>query len=329
MRRREFITVVGSAAVWPLAARAQQPQRMRRVSVLLGIPENDPETKSRLRAFRLGMRDAGWVEGRNVQIEYRYAGTDRDTIKKHVEELIGLAPDVIVANSSPVMALLRPATNTIPIVFVVVNDPVGQGFISNLARPGSNVTGFSFIDPEIVGKWTDLLSDVKPDLSRVALLFNPDTAAYYDYHLRSLERSPQQSSVKVDAAPVRSATEIERNVLELARDPHAGLIVVSDPYNVAVRGTILQLTEQHRVPLIAAYKQFSVEGGLMSYGPILSIFSGVQAHMLIAFSKVKLRGNLPAQSPDKFELVFNLRRAKALGLSIREPFVQLADEVLE
>ena len=325
MRRREFITLLGStAAAWPIAARAQQPQRMRRVSVLLGTPENDPETKSRLRAFRLGMRDAGWVEGRNVQIEYRYAGTDRDTIRKHVEELIGLAPDVIVANSSPVMALLRPATNTIPIVFVVVNDPVGQGFISNLARPGSNVTGFSFIDPEIVGKWIGLLGDVKPDLSRVALLFNPDTAAYYDHYLHSLEGSPQQSGVKVDAAPVRSVAEIERNVVELARDPHAGLIVVSDPYNVAMRGMILQLTEKHGVPLIVA-----VDGGLMSYGPdTVDIFRRSSSYV-DRILKGELPGNLPAQSPDKFELVFNLRRAKALGLSVREPFVQLADEVLE
>jgi len=330
MRRREFITLLGStAAAWPIAARAQQPQRMRRVSVLPGTPENDPETKSRLRAFRLGMRDAGWVEGRNVQIEYRYAGTDRDTIRKHVEELIGLAPDVIVANSSPVMALLRPATNTIPIVFVVVNDPVGQGFISNLARPGSNVTGFSFIDPEIVGKWIGLLGDVKPDLSRVALLFNPDTAAYYDHYLHSLEGSPQQSGVKVDAAPVRSVAEIERNVVELARDPHAGLIVVSDPYNVAMRGMILQLTEKHGVPLIAPYKQFAVDGGLMSYGPdTVDIFRRSSSYV-DRILKGELPGNLPAQSPDKFELVFNLRRAKALGLSVREPFVQLADEVLE
>src|SRR5215472_7372052 len=227
MRRRDLITLIGAATTWPLALRAQQSERLRRVSVLLGVPENDPETNSRLRAFRLGMRDAGWVEGRNVQIEYRYAGTDRDTIKKHVAELTRLAPDVILANSAPVMALLRPATNTIPIVFVVVNDPVGQGFISNLARPGSNVTGFSFIEPEIVGKWVNLLGDVKPDLSRVALLFNPDTAAYYDHYLHSLEGSPQQSGVKVDAAPVRSVAEIERNVVKLASDPHAGLIVVS------------------------------------------------------------------------------------------------------
>ena len=177
MRRRDFIKIIaGSAGVWPLAVQAQQPDRKRRASVLVGIPENDPETKSRIRAFRLGMRDAGWVEGRNIQIEYRY-GIDRDAIKNHVSDLIRLAPDVILANSTPVMAALRPATNTIPIVFVVVNHPVGQGFVSNLTQPGGNVTGFSFIEPEIVGKWINLLSDVKPDLSQLALMFNPDSAA--------------------------------------------------------------------------------------------------------------------------------------------------------
>src|SRR5215472_15164730 len=222
MRRRDLITLVGAATTWPLALRAQQSERLRRVSVLLGVPENDPETNSRLRAFRLGMRDAGWVEGRNVQIEYRYAGTDRDTIKKHVAELTRLAPDVILANSAPVMALLRPATNTIPIVFVVVNDPVGQGFISNLARPGSNVTGFSFIEPEIVGKWVNLLVDVMPDLSRIALMYSPDTAAYYDAYLRSFKASPQQLRVQVDAAPVRSAADVERAVAELAHNQHTG-----------------------------------------------------------------------------------------------------------
>jgi putative ABC transport system substrate-binding protein len=157
MRRREFITLIGAATTWPLALRAQQSERLRRVSVLLGVPENDPETKSRVRAFRLGMRDAGWIEGRNVQIEFRYAGTDPDTIEKHIAELIRLAPNVILANSSPIMALLRPATNTIPVIFVVVNYPVGQGFIPNLAHPGGNITGFSFIEPEIVGKWINLL----------------------------------------------------------------------------------------------------------------------------------------------------------------------------
>src|SRR6516162_965060 len=328
MRRRDFIALIGAATTWPFALRAQQSERLRRVSVLLGIPENDPETNSRLRAFRLGMRDAGWIEGRNVHIEYRY-GTDRDTIKKHVAELIRLAPDVILANSSPVMALLRPATNTIPIVFVVVNNPVGQGFISNLAHPGSNVTGFSFVEPEIVGKCINLLGDVKPDLSRVALMYNPDTAAYYDAYLSSFKALPQQFSVKVDAALVRSTADVERTVAELARDQSAGLIIAADVSTVAMRGVILQSTEQHRVPLIAPYRQFAVEGGLMFYGPDTADIFRRSSSYVNRILKGELPGNLPAQSPDKFELVVNLKRARALGLSVRESFLQLADEVLE
>ncbi len=329
MRRREFITLMGAAAVSPVAAQAQQPERPRSISVLLGVPENDPETKSRVRAFRFGMRDAGWVEERNVQIEYRYAGTDPDAIKKHIAELIRLAPDVILANSSPIMALLRTATNTIPIVFVVVNDPVGQGFISNLAHPGGNVTGFSFIEPEIVGKWINLLGDVKPDLARVALAYNPNTAAYYDSYLRSFQALPQQSKVEVDAAPVRSAAEIEQAVAEVARDERSGLIVAADPYTVAMRGVILQSTEQHRVPLIAPYRQFAVDGGLMSYGPDTADIFRRSSSYVDRILKGELPGNLPAQSPDKFELVVNLKRARALGLAVRESFLQLADEVIE
>src|SRR6516164_3464745 len=330
MRRREFIALAGgAAATWPLAARAQQSERLRRVSVLLGVPENDPETNSRVRAFRLGMRDAGWVEGRNLQIEYRYAGTDRDTIKKHVAEVIRSAPDVILANSGPVMALLQPATNRIPIVFVVVNDPVRQGFISNLAQPGGNVTGFSFIEPEIVGKWVNLLVDVKPDLSRVALMYNPDTAPYYDAYLRSFKASSQQLRVEVDAAPVQSAADIERAVAELARHQRTGLIAASDVYLVAMRGVILKSTEQHHVPLIAPYKQFAVEGGLMSYGPDTADIFRRSSSYVDRILKGELPGNLPAQSPDKFELVVNLKTARALGLSLRESFVQLADELIE
>ena len=329
MRRRDFITLIGAATTWPLALRAQQPERLRRISVLLGVPENDPETNSRVRAFRLGMRDAGWVEGRNVQIEFRYAGTDPDAIKKHVAELIRLAPDVIVANSSPVMALLRPATNSIPIIFVVVNYPVGQGFIPNLARPGGNVTGFSFIEPEIVGKWIDLLSDVKPDLSRVALMYNPDTAAYYDAYLRAFKALPRQSKVEVDAAPLRSAAEIEQAVAKVARDERSGLIVAADPYTTAMREVILKSAEQHRVLLLAPYRQFAVDGGLMSYGPDTGDIFRRSTSYVDRILKGELPGNLPAQSPDKFELVINLKTAKALGLSIRESFVQLADEVIE
>ena len=297
-------------------------------SVLLGVPENDAETKSRVRAFQLGMRDAGWIDGRNVHIEYRYAGTDPEAIKKHIAELIPLAPDVILANSSPIVALLRSATKTIPIVFVVVNDPVGQGFIPNLAHPGGNVTGFSFIEPEIVGKWINLLSDVKPDLSRVALMYNPNTAAYYDSYLRSFKALPQQSRIAVDAAPVRSEAEVEQAVAEVARDGR-GLIVAADPYIVSMRELILKSAEQHRALLLAPYRQFAVDGGLMSYGPDTADIFRRSSSYVDRILKGELPGNLPAQSPDKFELVFNLRRAKALGLSVPEPFLQLADQVLE
>jgi ABC-type uncharacterized transport system substrate-binding protein len=330
VRRRDFIRItVGTAVVWPLAAQGQKPDRVRRVSVLIGTPENDPETKSRVRAFRLGLRDAGWVEGRNIQIEFRYPGTDRDAISKHVAEAIRLAPDVILANSTPVMAALRPATNTIPIVFVVVNDPVGQGFVSNLTRPGSNVTGFSFIDPEIVGKWIDLLSDVKPDLARLALLFNPDTAPYYDSYLRSFKALPQPARVGVDAAHVRSEAEIEQTVARLAREQRAGLIVAADPYTVSMRATILRLAEQHHVPLIAPYRFFVVAGGLISYGPDTTDIFRRSSTYVDRILKGERAGDLPVQSPDKFELVVNLKTAKTLGLSVRESFLLLADEVIE
>ena len=328
MRRREFIGLLGaSAATWPVTARAQQPQRMRRVSVLLGVPENDAETKSRVKRFAWAcvMR----VGSKGGMFRSSIGGTDPEAIKKHIAELIPLAPDVILANTSPIVALLRSATKTIPIVFVVVNDPVGQGFIPNLAHPGGNVTGFSFIEPEIVGKWINLLSDVKPDLSRVALMYNPDIAAYYDAYLRAFKALPRQSRVEVDAGPVRSAAEIEQAIAKVARDEHSGLIVAADPYIVAMREVILKSAEKHRVLLLAPYRQFAVDGGLVSYGPDAADIFRRSSSYVDRILKGELPGNLPAQSPDKFELVVNLRRAKALGLSIREPFLQLADEVIE
>src|SRR3974390_2228647 len=204
MKRREFITIVGGTALtWPLTVRAQQPERMRRVGMLLGLGEKDPEGISRAKAFRQGMRGLGWIEGRNVQIEYRFAGSNLELIDKHVAELIKLAPDVIVANTTAVVAALRLATSTIPIVFALLNDPVGQGFIPSLAHPGGNITGFSFIEPEIVGKWVDLLGDVKPDLSQIALMFNPDTTPYYDAFLRAFRASARKPSTAAQAWPRR------------------------------------------------------------------------------------------------------------------------------
>jgi putative tryptophan/tyrosine transport system substrate-binding protein len=330
MQRREFITLIcGAAMAWPLAARGQQPDRMRRVSMLLGLGEKDPEAIGRVKAFRLGMRDLGWIEGRNVQIEYRFAGTNLESINKNVAELIRLAPDVIVANTTAVMAALQPATSTIPIVFVVVNDPVGQGFISSLAHPGGNITGFSFIEPEIVGKWINLLHDVKPNLSRVALMFNPDLAPYYDCYLRSFNALPQQASVEVEAVHVRSVAEVDFAVAKLGREPGSGLIAAADAFILAVRGAILKAADQHRVPIVSPYRQFVIEGSLMSYGPDTADIFRRSASYVDRVLKGEPPGNLPAQSPVKFELVVNLKTAKALGLSLPESFLLLADEVIE
>jgi ABC-type uncharacterized transport system substrate-binding protein len=329
MQRREFITLLGGAAAWPLAAWAQGSQQTRRVSVLLGLGEKDPEAIGRVRAFRVAMRDLGWIEGRNVQIEYRFAGTNLELIDKHVAEVVRLAPDVIVAHSTPVMAVLRPATSTIPIIFAMLNDPIGQGFVSNLAHPGGNITGFSFIDSEIVGKWINLLGDVKPNLSRVALMFNPDSAPNFDAYLRSFKALPQQSSVAVEAVHVRSVAEVESAVAKLGREPGSGLIAASDIFILAVRGAILKAADQHRVPLISPYRQFVIEGSLMSYGPDTADIFRRSASYVDRILKGEPPGGLPVQAPVKFELVVNLKTAKALGLSPPESFVLLADEVIE
>ena len=330
MRRRDFITFAGgAAAMWPLAVRAQHTERMRTVSVLIGLAENDPEAINRVKEFRLGMRDLGWIEGRNVQIEYRFAGTNLASIDKNVAEVVRLAPDVIVANTSAVMVALRPATSTIPIVFAVVSDPVGQGFISNLAHPGGNITGFSFIEPDMVGKWINLLGDVKPNLSRVALMFNPDSVPYFDVYLRSFKALPQQTSVEVEAVHVRSVADVELAVAKLGREPGSGLIAGADAFILAVRGAILKAADQHRVPVISPYRQFVVEGSLMSYGPDAADIFRRSASYVDRVLKGEPPGNLPAQSPVKFELVVSLKTAKALGLSLRESFLQLADEVIE
>jgi len=330
MRRREFIKVIGGGAVaWPLAARAQQPERMRRVTVLLGLGEKDLEAQKRAKAFRLGMRDLGWIEGRNIQVEYRFTESNLDSIKKNVAEVIALAPDVIVANSTPIIAALRPTTTTIPIVLAMVLDPLGQGFISNLARPGGNITGFQFVDFEIVGKWINLLTDVKPGLSQVALMFNPDTSAYFDSYLRSFKTLQQPSSVEVKAVHVRSVTEVDSAIAQLGRNPDSSLIAGSDVFIVGARKAIIKSAEEHRVPVISPYRQFVVEGSLMSYGPDTADIFRRSSEYVDRILKGEAPGNLPVQGPNKYELAVNLRTAKALGLTIRESFLLLADEVIE
>src|SRR5262245_6545335 len=297
--------------------------------MLLGFDEADLEAQSRAREFRLGMRDLGWINGRNIQIEIRFAGSNPALIKEHVAQTVQLAPDVIVANSIPVMAALQPATRTIPIVFVVVSNPVGQGFISNLAHPGGNITGFSFIEPEIIGKWISLLRDVKPDLSRVVLMFNPDTAAQYRAYLQSFKAQPQQNLVEIEAIHVRSNNEIEVAVARLGHAPVGGLIAAADIFIVGAREAVLKSADRHRVPVISPYRQFVVEGSLISYGPDTGDIVRRSSEYVDRILKGTAPGDLPAQSPSKFKLAINLKTAKQLSLSIRDSFLELADEVIE
>ncbi len=329
MQRREFITLLGGAAVaWPFAARAQQPGAMRRVSLLLGVADG-PDAKTRVRAFQLGLRDLGWIEGRNVAIDYRYGSSDLGLINQYANELVGLAPDVIVGNSTPVVAALQQATSSIPIVFAVVNDPVGQGFISSLGRPGSNITGFTFIDFEIIGKWMNLLSDVVPNLHRVALMFNPDTAPYYDRYLRSFNAMKHSILAEVEAAHVRNFTEIDLTIAKLGGEPGGGLIAPADIFIVDQRDAIIKAAVKYGVPMISVYREFAVDGGLISYGPDTSDIFRRSSSYVDRILKGESPANLPAQSPVKYELVFNLKAAKTLGLTIPQPILVLADEVIE
>jgi putative ABC transport system substrate-binding protein len=328
MRRREFITLLGSATAWSLSAHAQQ-NHVRRVSVLLGTAENDPETKSRVKGLQQGLRDLGWSEPRNIQIDYRFAASNPDLIKKYVAEVVSLAPDVIVASSTPVVAALKQATSSIPIVFASLNDPVGQGFISSLARPGANITGFTLIDFPMIGKWSDMLKDAIPNVSRVALMFNPDTAPYYDVYLRSFEREPGSNAIEVMATAVRSAAEIETAIVNLGQNPGSALIAAADPFIVVQRDDIIRLAKTHRVPAMYYLRQFVLEGGLMSYGADTADIFRRAASYVDRILKGENPAALPAQAPVKFELVVNLKTAKSLGLRIPEPFLQLADEVIE
>ena len=328
MRRREFIALLGSAAAWPLVAHAQGT-RVKRVAVLMSSYESDPEAQSRIQGFRFGLRDLDWLEGRNIHIEYRFSAGDPVRTKEQVKELVSLAPDVIVGNGTPVLTALRQATTSIPIVFSMLNDPMGQGFVSSMSRPGGNITGFSFIDFPIIGKWVGLLKDVFPNLSRVALMFDPDTSPYYDVYLRSLEHLPRPAGVDINAAPVRSDAEIEQIVARLGQETGSGLILAPDVFIINHREAVLRSVKTHGVPDLSAYKQFVREGGLMSYGPDTADIFRRAASYVDRILRGEKAADLPVQSPIRFELAINMTTAKALGLTIHDSFSMLADEVIE
>jgi putative ABC transport system substrate-binding protein len=331
MRRREFIMLIGGAAVtWPLAAQAQQPDRIRRIAVLTGYAANDPLSQSWIAAFLQGLSELGWSDSRNLHIDYRWTNADVERIKPFAKELVALKPDVILANSTPVTAALQRETTDIPIVFVIVSDPVGAGFVASLARPGGNITGFINFEDSMGGKWLELLKEVAPAVKRAAIMFNPDTApGGGGYFLHSFEAAGAALGVKPIVASVRSLSEIEKVIGDLAREPDGGLVLTPDIFLLVNRKQVMTLAERHKLPVVYWLGVYAKEGGLLGYGPDYHDLFRRSASYVDRILKGEKPSNLPVQVPTKFELVINLKTAKALGLDVSLSLQQRADEVIE
>jgi putative ABC transport system substrate-binding protein len=327
-RRREFITLLGGAAAWPLAARAQQGERIRRVSVLMPTGENDAEGRSRVAAFVEGLREVGLTEGRNVKLDYRWGGTNVEHLRTLASELVALAPDVLVAGSSPPLAALRRATTTIPIVFVLVSDPVGQGFVESLVRPGGNITGFTNFEFSMIGKWVELLKEIAPRTTRIAVLFNPDTAPYTQRYLSPFEDAARSFAAEPVTAPALGESDIESAIAALAQS-QGGMIVMTDPFTAVHRKVIVTLAARYRVPVVYPYQFFAAEGGLMSYGAHIPDLFRRSASYVDRILGGAMPRDLPVQQPTRFEFVINLKTAKALGLEVPQTLLARADEVIE
>jgi putative ABC transport system substrate-binding protein len=329
MKRREFIALLGGAAAWPVAALAQPPERKRRIGVLMALRESDPLTQARVAAFKQALAELGWIVGHNLHIEWRWTGGDIARVREFAAELVWLAPEVILAQSTPNVAALKEATTSIPIVFAVVNDPVAQGFIASMAHPGGNITGFSFLDYSMVGKSLEMLKQIAPSVVRVAVMFNPETYPYYNIHLQSFDTVARTLSLELTGAPVHNPAEIEQSVAKLGRQRGNALLVTPDPFTVVHRAAIIRAAEQHRIPATYSYRQHVEEGALMSYGAdTIDIFRR-SASYIDRILKGTKPADLPVQAPVKFEMAINVKTAKALGLGVPDKLLDVADEVIE
>lgn len=329
MKRREFITLLGGAtAAWPLVARAQLAER-RRIGVLMGYAESDPEAQIRLAAFKQGLLALGWDESRNLRIDLRWASGDIDRASAFARELLALHPEVILSNTTPVTTALQRETKTVPIVFTAVSDPVNAGFVASLPRPGGNVTGFINLEPTIGGKWLDLLKEIAPQVTRVAVMFNPQTAPYAEIYLRSMETAGTKFGVTPFASPVHHEADIEAVIAGLGREPGSGLIAMTDSFMTVHRKAIVELAMRHKVPLMYFISIVPREGGLISYGIDLTDMFGRAASYVDRILRGAKPAELPVQLPTKFELAINLKAAKALGLTVPSPLLTSANEVIE
>ena len=331
MRRRQFITLLGSAAAaWPLTARAQQPAP-RRIGVLVPGGENDPEYQARMAAFNAALRRHGWIVGSNVSIDYRWAAGDSGRMDIAASELHQLAPDVIFTNGTGATAALQRHNRGVPIVFAVVSDPIGDGFVSSLARPDGNITGFSTFDPEIGGKWLELLKEIAPTARRVGLLFNPKTApGGGSFFLHPLFDSvARRFGFETTSIPVQDTTAIEASIVGLSGQPNSALVVMPDSFTTAHREIIVGLTNRHRLPAIYPFRVFGTAGGLMVYGIDVLDLNRRAATYVDRILKGERPADLPVQTPTKFELIINLKTAKSLALEVPPTLLARADEVIE
>jgi ABC-type uncharacterized transport system substrate-binding protein len=330
MRRRAFISLLGGAAAWPLAARAQQPERMRRIGVLMGYPESDSEAQTKIAAFRDGLQKLGWTEGRNTRIDTRWATpADAESMERFAKELVALQPDLILSSTTPTTAALLQQTRTIPIVFATVADPVGSGFVASFPRPGGNVTGFVVFEASLAGKWLELLKEIVPRVNRITFLFNPATATYAEFYLNPFKAAAESFAVEAIAAPVRDRSELESVVSAQAREPNGGLIVMPDSFTDLHRAEIASLAARYRLPAVYPRRIFTEVGGLLSYGIDQLDNFRLAATYADRILKGEKPADLPVQAPTKFELVINLKTAKMLGLEVPPTLLARADEVIE
>jgi putative tryptophan/tyrosine transport system substrate-binding protein len=330
VRRRDFIKVIaGSAAAWPLAARAQQLVGMRRVGVLINLSENDLQAQRLITAFQERLAQLGWIDGRNLRIDYRWGSGDVDRVRAFAKELVGLSPDVIVGYATPSVLALQRETGSIPIVFLSVTDPVGQGLVASLAHPGGNITGFAVFEFSLGTKWMEALKQIAPNLKRVTTIFNPETAPYYRLYLSTIEKAASSLALELIVVEVHDDLEIEQTMNTLAREPNSGLIVMPDSFNMAHRQTIITFADRHRLPAMYYFPLFATDGGLISYGPDETDMFRRTAGYVDRILKGAKASDLPVQHPTSFRLVINLKTAKAIGIQIPVALLARADEVIE
>jgi len=329
VRRRDFIIAGGAVAAWPLAARGQQTGPGRRIGVLIGFAESNPDVQSWFAAFRGALAKLGWTEGRNIRIELRWAGDDPDRMKTFAKELVDLRPDAILSVTTPVTDALVRETKTIPIVIVTVTDPISSGFVTSLGHPGGNVTGFALYEPGMGGKWVELLKQIAPSVTRVALLFNPATTVPVKFYMPSIEAAASSFAIQASTARVHSKEEIEGGIAALGGNPGAGLIVLPDAFTTINRDLIIALAARYRVPAIYFIRSFADSGGLISYGPDVAQQYPLAAEYMDRILKGEKPADLPIQMPIKVDLVINLKTAKALGLDVPARLLSTADEVIE